>query len=589
MGEGMGRHTITLLILLFCQPAISAQITLPRDANGWTIFTPSSESRIVYVASDGNDSTGVVYTQANHPSWSTPFEPGTVNAFATYAAAYANTRDGYPDWILMKRGDAFIDSIGTQVRSGRDSDEPFLIGAYGNSGVSPLFKTGSDAGIRAFNGKSWIAVSGLSFYAHTRDPDSIDYTGTDGSYGFDFENNSGYSSEGVLIEGCKFRFYENNAIGSFTHTTGTLDGATIRRCVITDNYEQGGHTQNLWSYGINNLIVDECVFDHGGWYDDYTGSIGTAHALSHNTYFASVQNVTFKNNIFSRPSSGCNKFTAEYDSSGLKLSNNFYFDCEIVVSLGVNYRDNIQRFYNPIIENNVIQRTGYTSPSGTTAKWGIWASGWAGGTINGNLFIDGEVTGSNSNAIRFYDINNNVSVENNVSIGQIDSKASVWYQTDRGEGTGIVFSGNILEASGNYQNFIYSTDQTLSGFTFVANTWYSSTNTNFVFDGTAYTDAQWLASVEPTATFTQPDHPDRTRNIQTYMTSIGKTNTVDAFITAARNQDRYDWDTDLVAPAVNDWLRAGFGLEEYMAHTTSILPGQNTEITTGTTLITTEQ
>lgn len=72
---------INLLLAFFISislaPSVSfsTEINLPRDTTGWTIFTPSSDSRIMYVAVDGDDtvaaSTGV-YTSANHPDWSHP-------------------------------------------------------------------------------------------------------------------------------------------------------------------------------------------------------------------------------------------------------------------------------------------------------------------------------------------------------------------------------------------------------------------------------------------------------------------------------------------------------------------------------------
>ena len=47
-------------------------LDLPIDNNGWTIFTPSSDTRIMYVSVSGNDSTGAVY---NSKSFSDLFNP----------------------------------------------------------------------------------------------------------------------------------------------------------------------------------------------------------------------------------------------------------------------------------------------------------------------------------------------------------------------------------------------------------------------------------------------------------------------------------------------------------------------------------
>ena len=83
------------------------------------------------MSSAGDDDNASFYTAGDVAVGNDTFNPsGSIVAFETYAAAYALTRDGYPDWILLKRGDEFTFTIGSSIRSGRDSDEPFLIGAY---------------------------------------------------------------------------------------------------------------------------------------------------------------------------------------------------------------------------------------------------------------------------------------------------------------------------------------------------------------------------------------------------------------------------------------------------------------------------
>lgn len=50
------------------------------------------------------------------------------------------------------------------------------------------------------------------------------------------------------------------------------------------------------------------------------------------------------------------------------------------------------------------------------------------------------------------------------------------------------------------------------------------------------------------------------------MTSTGETATIDAFIAKARAQDRYNgWDPRFTADAVNDYIRAGFGMGQRRA------------------------
>ena len=58
-------------------------------------------------------------------------------------------------------------------------------------------------------------------------------------------------------------------------------------------------------------------------------------------------------------------------------------------------------------------------------------------------------------------------------------------------------------------------------------------------------------SFESDAQFTKKTLPDETRTVETYMTSIGGTATLDAFYAKCRLQDRYNWDAKYTADAVN--------------------------------------
>src|SRR6516164_3717349 len=100
---------------------------LPLDANGWTIFTPSSDTRIIYVSdSTGNDSTGVI-GDSTHP-------------YKTLAQGMSLLRNGYPDWLLLKKGDTWTNQALSNINvSGRSATEPMLFSSYG-TGAQPLIQ-----------------------------------------------------------------------------------------------------------------------------------------------------------------------------------------------------------------------------------------------------------------------------------------------------------------------------------------------------------------------------------------------------------------------------------------------------------------
>jgi alpha-glucosidase (family GH31 glycosyl hydrolase) len=72
---------------------------------------------------------------------------------------------------------------------------------------------------------------------------------------------------------------------------------------------------------------------------------------------------------------------------------------------------------------------------------------------------------------------------------------------------------------------------------------------------------QWRALVNDTTSVAQSiPFPDPTRTIATYHASIGGTPTLQAFMAGARLQSKSNWRVQYTAQAVNDYIRAGFGL-----------------------------
>ena len=163
-------------------------MTVTLGSDGWTNITESSDTHKIYVSSStGNDATAVV-GDINHP-------------YQTLSAAMAQVRDGYPDWVLLKAGDTWVDqSFGNLSVSGRSADEPLLLSSYG-SGARPLIETNSTnaVGIGTNNGvaphaANNIAVVGLEFYAYTRDPSNPNFAGASGNDQWGIDNLNHFDS-----------------------------------------------------------------------------------------------------------------------------------------------------------------------------------------------------------------------------------------------------------------------------------------------------------------------------------------------------------------------------------------------------------
>src|SRR5262245_41145774 len=100
-------------------------------SDGWTVFTASSDTRVIYVSSSaGNDSNDGL-------SQSTPVK--------TLFKGVSLLRNGYPDWLRLKKGDSWTNEsfsqysaneYGAFCKSGRSPTEPMLISSYG-TGARP--------------------------------------------------------------------------------------------------------------------------------------------------------------------------------------------------------------------------------------------------------------------------------------------------------------------------------------------------------------------------------------------------------------------------------------------------------------------
>src|SRR5690348_14279583 len=113
-------------------------LSVTTDANGWTVVTPSPDSRIIYVSNSGSDNNSGL-------SPSAPLQ--------TVAKGLTLMRLGMPDELLLKRGDTF----GTQIsfsNYGRSVQEPMVISYYGdNSLPRPVIDGGANS---AFHGGALI-------------------------------------------------------------------------------------------------------------------------------------------------------------------------------------------------------------------------------------------------------------------------------------------------------------------------------------------------------------------------------------------------------------------------------------------------
>jgi hypothetical protein len=275
----------------FCGLAALSLLVLPSAAmadvetnpSGWTVITPSSDTRMVYVSDvTGNDENSGL--DAGSP-------------VKTLARGASLLRDGQPDWLLLKRGETWTNqNLGDWTKRGRSAQEPMLISAYGE-GDRPLLRTGNSNGITMWRGGvdySNIAIIGLHFEAHTN-------TGLNGAHGIRLDR----PGQNLLIEDVELEKYATNIVAQSTDPARPFENLSIRRSVIHDAFAQhtgisgGSHSQGIYTSNVRGILIEENVLDHNGHNPEVAGAEPTI--FNHNLYIQTdSDDLVVRGNIISR-------------------------------------------------------------------------------------------------------------------------------------------------------------------------------------------------------------------------------------------------------------------------------------------------
>lgn len=458
------------------------------DAQGWTILTPSGDSRRIYVSSstglDGNSGLS------------------SASPKRLLRDGVALMRHGYPDYLYLKCGDTWNDDL-TWVNweiSGRSAAEKQVITSYG-SGARPIIKNGRfhSWGNITENQLSHFAMVGIEFYASYNNPASPDYglgTARDQAISILMQ-----TADDILIEDCKFSFYDSNIYISGGSAKNT--NVTIRRNVIVDALSWG----ILSPYG-NGTVIEENIMDKCGW-------VSRTQFL-HSIYCLENINLTIRKNILSRSGLFGVKTSSDHlnGAANITIENNLFYKSTLGLagfSAGASGYDPTVAYgtTNADLLNNVFVNPGKTLPYNSASTY----TG-AGTTENINdLLMDGNIYTHNTEyqgIATIMQVGSNSSKSNAITIR--NAIVYDWYSSFfNSNGTYINFTGNVTNV----------------------------TQTNNFPSGASY--------------------PDPNRDIGTYNQSLGGANNLEDFFTAARLQAKTAWDSRYTAEKFNRYIRAGFG------------------------------
>ncbi len=534
-------------------PADRSEAALPRaEEDGFTTFEFAADSRVIYVSNDGDDAADGL-------------TPAT--AVATLEHAAGLVRDGEHDFMLLRRGDVWRDEDLYRFKSGKDAAHPLVIGGYGDSKQLPRIEV--EASFIDHDGKarSNVALIGLHFVSYPGVPGDPGFTGEPGTI-------LRYVGGGanLLVEGCHFEYGELS-VESCCGATPAYDQVEIRRNVVERAYHrdtcvEGDPNGNfahrpsgLYASHVHGLTIEGNLFDHNGW-DPEADPTACATIYNHNMYLNGTD-IVIRDNLLARASSMHIKLRSDTpgDIEGLLVDNNFFVEGEIGVGLGGN-TDQPYRFVDGELRRNVLTDIGRSQPTGRTLAWSIDITDNDGLTIADNLVLNNRKPGVTNayglniegKSARDYQIENNLFFRLQTHAIRIRAKP---------EHTMIVLADNVVvdpELGARMIDFGGS----FAGYTFAGNQYHSSADEGAWFNIAGQGQvglADWVAaSDEMNATAIDPPaFPDPERDAEAYAVAIGAGSTLPELLAAARQQTRLDWRPELTGPAINDWIRAGFG------------------------------
>lgn len=512
-------------------------------SHGWTQFTPSSDTRKVFVSSSHGSDQNNGLTQAT--------------AKRTIAAAIPLLRDGYPDWLLLARGDVWHESLGQWKKSGRSPTERMLVTTYGRERDRPLLETGLQHGIftNGSNGSPAsidnLAIVGVHFHADA-------YTGAGDCIGAQMLQPSSH----LLIEDCEFQGYALNLV--FQGYGGRHTDFRLRRSIVVDAYAVhsiGGHSQGLYAYAVDGLLIEENVFDHNGWNESVPGA--GADMFSHNLYIDNDNTgVVVRGNIIANASSHGIQLRP-----GGSLVNNVFVRNSIALSVGGGNNPEYGGVTANVRGNVVLD--GKDIDAANPRGWAMWFANIASGHVVNNLIANntlggqpsvmmlaGTHVGDTHSSIGIHDL----TIEKNIVFNW---GGGIRIEGDSSQVTNVQFKQNDVQITNSPDALLdHTAANSTSSITSAYNQFFSQVAPSTawtVIGSTPHSIAYWLGQVGDSTSVTQAvAYTAPNRSPATYSAMLGDAPDVTTFLAQARRQSSAQWRPAYCAVAVARYIRQGF-------------------------------
>ncbi len=461
--------------------SVSINVVAPvsGSAKGFTVIKPSSDSKLIYVSSSVGSDANTCLSEA------APCK--------TIAAGLEKMRNGYPDHLYLKRGDVWRGERMINLHpSGRSASEPAVMTYYGASGARPKIENGGST-LHIMKGKLMnFSFVGLEFSAYKMDPKHPEFTG------------EGHANV-VLLGGNENILFEDNLF-NYTEVimqeweTGNPKNITLRRNIWTGAYsiksstERNERPSNLYAAGVKGLLIEENVFDYGGWNPVVPGA--GANMFNHNLYIQSStegNGLVIRNNIVTRGSSH-----GIHGRPGGLFENNFFARNAVSLQMGYNGK--------PLAAGVKAQAIGNVITEGQSMIKGL-----------------GACTGTNLCTPAVWGL-----IINEPGQGQFSLKNNIVHTLYDGDSDWNRLYKSLAKIS-------------ISQYT----------GAQFAYESNIAW--QWGASDDANKKFSAPG-----RTLADYNKSLGGEKSFDEFMNKVKSRPLGDWDVRYTASAINQYVRQGF-------------------------------
>lgn len=539
--HGIGRRLAVKVMVVGAVGLMSLAGTNPvmaasnQDGDSfWTQFTPSADTRLIFVSSSEGDDANNGLTPA------TPVK--------TLAKGYELLRNEHPDWMLLKRGDVWVERFPGWAKSGRSENERLIVGAYSAGPARPQVRP--SGGNNAISSTGNAEVRHVAFVGLHLEPQSR----------ADGDNPSGVSwlrrTKDILFEDLYVAgFKDNFAIHSRSEAT-PIENVRLNGCVVVDSWSRTSHSQGLYAKNLDGLLVENCVFASNGFNTD-RGAEPTI--FNHNIYIQNdTRGVVIRNNII-----------ADASSHGLQLrpggvaEGNLFLSNPLAIMFGGGTAPDEGGVAGRVSHNTILH--GRSLSDSMPRSFGIEVSNIRDAVVESNVLSVSEI-GHNGRPVDVATKGSfgvrNLKITNNFIVGwhgavRIDPPSD-GHVFDNNTFVGNYIYRDLLANNGNpnfNRSFVEVFAHNHPGLSINNNTYeyYRVHDRPFRSGGQNLGIDQWGSNVEPSASFYVADAPPPYLTIGSYLQELGRSGGVEEFLVGARQMSRNHVDPAMTATGVHEW------------------------------------